>query len=81
MVQYQLQNDARLLEMIADMRTAFDFSKEADKLNDNTEMLRPKVKELLRETTDCSRFVLDYAKNLPSMCHVLLSLQEGLPHL
>ena len=49
--------------MVEDMRTAFDFSKEANKLNDSTEMLKPIVKKLLGLAIDCSRFVQDYAKH------------------
>ena len=49
--------------MVEDMRTAFDFSEEANKLNDSTKMLKPIVKKLLGVAVDCSRFVQDYAKH------------------
>ena len=48
--------------MVKDMQTAFGFCKEARKLNDSTETLKPVVKTLLEETAKCSRFVQDYAK-------------------
>ena len=48
--------------MVETMRTAFDFSKVANNLNDSTEMLKPIFKKLLEETANCSCFVQDYAR-------------------
>ena len=77
LVDHQIQTDSELCGLVEDMRTAFDFSKEADKLDDNTDRLKPIVKKLLRETADCSRFVQKYAKqNLPGMFCLLLSLYK-----
>lgn len=68
LVRHQIQNDTELLSMVETMRTAFDFSKVANNLNDSTEMLKPIVKKLLEETANCSCFVQDYARrNLLSM--------------
>ena len=46
--------------MVEDMQAAFCLSVEASKLNDGTKTLKPIVKELLEETSKCSRFVQGY---------------------
>ena len=61
-VHHQIQKDSELLDMVEELRTAFDFSTEASQLNTSTTMLKEKVKDLLRETVKCSRFVQEYAR-------------------
>ena len=61
-VHHQIQKDSELLDMVEEVRTAFDFSTEASQLNTSTTMLKEKVKDLLRETVKCSRFVQEYAR-------------------
>ena len=69
LLRHQLEEDSKLLDMVEDMKTAFDFSTEANKLDDSTEKLKPTVKKLLEETAECARFVQDYARrNFVGMC-------------
>lgn len=72
---HQIQKDSELLDMVKEVRTAFDFSKGANELSVSTTMLKAKVKDLLRETVDCSRFVQEYARrDFPSTCDLRPSL-------
>lgn len=63
LAQHQLKNYAELLELVERMRAAFEFCKEANKVGDDSNLLKPKIKVMLRETVDCSRFVQEYARN------------------
>ncbi|KAL5512552.1 hypothetical protein ACEPAG_3205 [Sanghuangporus baumii] len=61
LVSYQFETDAKLVDMVDKMKDAFDFSAEANRLNNRTEMLKPAIKELLEEAAKCSRAVREYA--------------------
>ncbi|KAL5512561.1 hypothetical protein ACEPAG_3214 [Sanghuangporus baumii] len=61
LVSYQFETDAKLVDMVDKMKDAFDFSAEANRLNNRTEMLKPAIKELLEEAAKCSRVVREYA--------------------
>ncbi|KAL5531874.1 hypothetical protein ACEPAF_5437 [Sanghuangporus sanghuang] len=63
LISYQFKADAKLVDMVEKMKDAFHFSAEAHNLNDRTEMLKPTIKELLEETTNCSRAVKEYASH------------------
>ncbi|KAL5512562.1 hypothetical protein ACEPAG_3215 [Sanghuangporus baumii] len=61
LVSYQFETDAKLVDMVDKMKDAFDFSAEANRLNNRTEMLKPAIKELLEEAAKSSRAVREYA--------------------
>ncbi|KAL5518500.1 hypothetical protein ACEPAH_182 [Sanghuangporus vaninii] len=57
----QLRTDSRLVDLLDKMKDAYKFYTEAGSLADKTELLKPKVKALVNETVECSRFVQSYA--------------------
>ncbi|OCB90484.1 WD40 repeat-like protein [Sanghuangporus baumii] len=62
-VSHQFKTDAELIDLIDNMRRAFDFSAEARRLNDKADMLKPIIKKLLDVTVECSRFVKEYTEH------------------
>ena len=63
LVTHQLKTDAALVDMVEQMRNACKFTTAANKLDDQSQLLKPIVKDLLAEIADCARFVQDYAKH------------------
>ena len=63
LVTHQLKTDAALIDMVGQMRNACKFTTAANKLDDQSQLLKPIVKDLLAEIADCARFVQDYAKH------------------
>ncbi|KAL5534710.1 hypothetical protein ACEPAG_1174 [Sanghuangporus baumii] len=59
----QLCTDSRLVDLVDKMKDAYKFYTEAGNLADKTELLKPKVKALIKETVECSRFVQSYASH------------------
>ena len=77
LVIHQLRTDAALVDMVEQMRKAFDFSKEANNLDDHSKLLKPVLKDLLIEIADCAQFVQDYAKlGFSGVCSRHLSIRK-----
>ena len=57
------------------MQDAYKFYNEARNLNDKTQLLKPRVKALVKETVECSRFVQKYAARRFLSMYALRQLQ------
>ncbi|KAL5531895.1 hypothetical protein ACEPAF_5458 [Sanghuangporus sanghuang] len=63
LVSYQFESDAKIVDMVGNMKEAFHFSVEARSLVDRTGILKSSIKELLDETAKCSLAVQKYASH------------------
>ncbi|KAL5504567.1 hypothetical protein ACEPAH_7228 [Sanghuangporus vaninii] len=63
LVSYQFESDAKIVNMVGNMKEAFHFSVEARSLVDRTGILKSSIKELLDETAKCSLAVQKYASH------------------
>ena len=69
-ITYQFRTDAMLVDMATKMKDAFRLSAEARSLDDRTKtLLRSKIKSLLNEIAQCSRFLQEYANCSPAGKH------------
>ncbi|KAL5503814.1 hypothetical protein ACEPAH_7885 [Sanghuangporus vaninii] len=63
LVSDQYKGDKDLIGLAERMKTAFEFSDELSGSLDRREDLKPRLKQMLHETVECSRFVQEYSRH------------------